>query len=153
VKARTKVLNTGTFPDVGRPRRMKTGTIRQTIEIRAKPEEVYKALMTTKGHAAFTGAPARISTKVGGKFTAWDGYIHGMNLELVPGKRIVQAWRPSAEGWPEDYYSKVTFDLSPTSRGTKIQFVHSEVPKEHVGHLSSGWHESYWEPLKAYLED
>lgn len=130
---------------------MRTGTIRQTVELPGSPEEVYRALMTTEGHVGFTGAPARISGKVGGTFTAWDGYIHGKNLKLVRGKRIEQAWRPSEEGWPKAHFSKVVFALARSPRGTRLTFTHSRVPVEHVGHLSAGWKESYWRPLRAYL--
>ena len=130
---------------------MKTGTIRQTVTLPGPPEAVYRALMTTKGHAAFTGAPARISPRVGGTFTAWDGYIHGKNLKLVPGKRIEQTWRPSEEGWPSDHFSTVTFVLAKSPEGTRLTFTHAKVPAEHVAHLSSGWKESYWDPLRAYL--
>lgn len=132
---------------------MKTGTIRQTVLLPASPDEVYRALMTTEGHIGFTGADAKISPRVGGKFMAWGGYIHGKNLELVPGKRIVQTWRPEADGWPSDYYSKVTFDLSPARGGTRLKFTHSDVLREHVGHLSSGWKQSYWQPLRKYFQE
>jgi uncharacterized protein YndB with AHSA1/START domain len=130
---------------------MKTKTLRQTVTFPAPPNEVYAALMTSRGHAAFTGAPAKISPRVGGKFSAWGGYIHGTNLELVPGKKIVQTWRPSEDGWPEDYFSKVTFVLTPVAGGTRLSFTHSGVVAEHAGHLSSGWKESYWDPLERYL--
>jgi len=130
---------------------MKTGTIRQTVTLPAKPLDVYSALMTTRGHAAFTGAPARISPKVGGTFTAWGGYIHGRNLELVPGRRIVQEWRPSEDSWPGDHYSIVTFVLEPAGAGTRIRFTQARVPQDHVGHLAEGWKESYWDPLRAYF--
>lgn len=130
---------------------MKTRTIRQSVFLPGAPDEVYRALMTSRGHAAFTGASARISPRVGGRFTAWDGYIHGTNLELVPGKKIVQSWRPSEESWPASHYSKVTFRLSPSRGGTRLSFVHSGVLDEHAGHLSKGWYESYWNPLKTYL--
>ncbi len=131
---------------------MKTRTIRQNVVIRATPTQVYDALMTSKGHAAFTGAPARISPKVGGRFTAWGGYIHGKNVELVPGKLIVQDWRPSDSSWPSDYYSRVRFQMKPVRGGTRIAFTHSRVLEEHAGHLSKGWKESYWDPLRAYFQ-
>ena len=130
---------------------MKTRTIRQTATFPAKPLEVYEALMTSRGHAAFTGAPARISSKVGGTFWAWGGYIHGRNLELVPGKRIVQSWRPTEESWPEDYFSTVKFELEATAGGTRLKFTHSGVLAEHAGHLADGWKSSYWTPLRAYF--
>jgi len=131
---------------------MRTRTIRQTVTIRATPDEVFRALMTSRGHREFTGASARITSKVGATFMAWGGYIHGKNLELVPGQKIVQSWRPSADGWPPNYYSKVRYVLRPTSRGTRIEFTHSGVLPEHAGHLARGWHESYWRPLRRTLE-
>ncbi|MCI4340473.1 MAG: SRPBCC domain-containing protein [Thermoplasmata archaeon] len=126
-------------------------TIRQTILVPADPDAVYQALMTTRGHEAFTGAKARISPKVGGTFMAWGGYIHGRNLELVPGRKIVQSWTPSDETWPAEYASKVTYRLAKVRGGTRISFTHSGVPVEHAGHLSKGWHESYWEPLRRHF--
>jgi activator of HSP90 ATPase len=130
---------------------MKAGTIRQKVTIHAGPLEVYQALMTSRGHAAFTGAPAKISPRVGGAFTAWGGYIHGRNVRLTPGKKIVQEWRPSEASWPVDHFSMVTFSLEGIRGGTRISFTQTKVPEEHVGHLSTGWKESYWEPLEKYF--
>src|SRR5437870_2591355 len=44
-------------------------------------------------HTAFTGAKATIEALVGGKHSAWDGYIVGENLALEPNRRILQSWR------------------------------------------------------------
>jgi uncharacterized protein YndB with AHSA1/START domain len=130
---------------------MKVGTIRQTLVLPGTPQQVYDALMTTRGHKAFTGADARISSKVGGKFMAWGGYIHGTNLKLVPGKTIVQSWVPSDKTWPKGHASKVRFSLAASPRGTRLTFTQTGVPVEHVGHLSPGWKVSYWTPLRKYL--
>lgn len=133
-------------------RARKTRTIHQTVVLPGSPDEVYQALMTSRGHFGFSGAPARINDRVGATFVVWGGYIHGRNLELVPGKRIVQSWRPSEETWPEDYYSTVTFELSESPGGTRLRFEHAGVLADHAGHLSAGWKESYWLPLAAYLK-
>lgn len=130
---------------------MRLRTIRQTVVLPGSPMDVYRALMTTRGHAGFSGAAARISPKVGGTFMAWGGYIHGKNLKLVPGKTIVQSWVPSEVSWPEGHESKVSFRLAPSPRGTRVTFTHSGVPSEHASHLASGWKESYWIPLRRYL--
>jgi uncharacterized protein YndB with AHSA1/START domain len=130
---------------------MKLRTIRQTVVLPGAPDDVYRALMTTKGHKGFTGADAKISSKVGGKFMAWGGYIHGKNLTLVPGKTIVQTWVPSDPNWPKGHESTVRFALARTARGTRVTFTQSKVPSEHVGHLSPGWKKSYWTPLRKYL--
>ena len=74
---------------------MKTRTIRQTVAFKATPHEVFEALMDSKKHSEFTGGKAKISRNVSGKFTAYDGYAEGTNLELVKDKKIVQTWRAS----------------------------------------------------------
>ena len=82
---------------------MKTKTIRQTVNFKAAPMEVYEMIMDSKKHQSLSGEKAKISRKIGGPFTAWGGHLTGINLCLKPGERIVQAWR--ATGWPPDYYS------------------------------------------------
>ena len=42
-----------------------------------------------------TGGDAEVSERVGAAYSAWDGYITGRNVELVPGRSIVQTWRTS----------------------------------------------------------
>ena len=69
---------------------------------KASPHEVYNMLINSKKHQSLSGEPAKISRKVGGKFTAWGSHISGINLVLKPGKKIVQAWR--ATGWWPDHY-------------------------------------------------
>jgi activator of HSP90 ATPase len=88
---------------------MKTKTIRQSATFKASPHAVYEMLMDSRKHAKFTREKASVSRKIGGKFTAYAGYISGVNLDLVPGKKIVQSWRGS--DWPDGHYSKVTFSL------------------------------------------
>ncbi len=130
---------------------MKVKTIRQTVILPGTPRQVFDALMTSRGHREFTGAAARISQKVRGKFMAWDGYIHGTNLKLVPGKTILQSWRPTEATWPKTYYSKVRFDLTKAAKGTRVKFTHSGVLIEHAGHLAEGWKDHYWKRLREYL--
>ena len=75
---------------------LKTVTIKQRILIPSvKPEEVYSALADPKKHSAFTASKATMNPKPGGRFTAWDDYITGKNLELIKGKKIVQEWKTS----------------------------------------------------------
>jgi uncharacterized protein YndB with AHSA1/START domain len=69
---------------------MKTKTLQQTVTFKASPRQVYDMLMDSKKHQSLSGQPAKISRKVGGKFTAWDSHISGFNLALDPGQKIVQ---------------------------------------------------------------
>ncbi len=61
----------------------------------ASPQAVYEAWLNSAAHSAMTGGKAKASKRVGAAFSAWDGYIVGKNIELVPGARIVQSWRAS----------------------------------------------------------
>lgn len=125
-------------------------TIKQRITIQATPQRVYEALMDSKKHTAFTGAKAEISRKVGGKFKSYGPYIEGVNVELVKGRRIVQAWR--GNDWPTGAYSIATFELSSEPGGkTLLEFTQSGVPDKHHKSITQGWKDYYWTPLKRYL--
>jgi activator of HSP90 ATPase len=125
-------------------------TIRQTVTFNASPHAVYEALMDSRKHAAFSQMPARISRKPGGWFTAYGPYLSGVNLELVPGKKIVQFWR--SKNWPEHHYSTVTFALNRVRGGTRLTFTQVGVPDNDYKAKTRGWVKSYWEPMKAMLE-
>ena len=126
------------------------GTIEQIEHFSASPEVVYHALMDGKLHAAFTGAVAKIAGRVGGAFSAWGGYIKGHVLELVPGEKIVQAWRTT--DFPREYPdSNLEIRLTPESGGTRLRLLHSNVPEKSVESYHSGWHDNYWQPLRAWL--
>jgi len=127
-------------------------TIRQTVTIGAKPEDVYDVLIDSKKHTKLTGSSASISDKVGGRFTAWDGYIFGKNLELVRGKRIVQEW--STTEWPKGYPpSRLEIILTPKADGTQLKMIHSKVPAEQRDDYAEGWKSYYWDPLVAYFKE
>jgi uncharacterized protein YndB with AHSA1/START domain len=126
-------------------------TIRQTATFKARPRAVYEALMDSRKHAAFTGQPARIDRRPGGRFTAYGTYLRGVTVELVPHKRIVQLWR--SRNWPPYHYSTVTFALAPAPRGgTRLRFTQEGVPDNDYRAKRSGWVNSYWDKLKRYLE-
>ncbi len=129
---------------------METKTIRQSATFKAVPHDVYEALMDSKKHSKFTGDKASISRKVGGKFSAFDGYCEGVNIELVPDEKIVQTWR--ASDWPKGHYARVTFSLKQIDGRTRLTFTQSGVPSEQYDDISQGWRDYYWTPLKAMLE-
>ena len=77
---------------------MKTKSIRQTVTFDAKPIDVYNLIMDAEKHAAFTGSKVTMSKELNGKFSVFDGYCRGYNIELIPGKKIVQAWHFAEDG-------------------------------------------------------
>jgi activator of HSP90 ATPase len=129
---------------------METKTLKQTVTFKTNPHEVYEALMDSKKHSKFTGDKATVSRKVGGKFSAFDGYSEGTNLELAPDSKIVQTWR--ASDWPEGHYSKVTFSFKAIPAGTRLTFTQTGIPAKQYEEISQGWRDYYWAPMKEMLE-
>jgi activator of HSP90 ATPase len=125
---------------------MQTKTIQQTVTFKASPQEVYDVLMNSKKHRSLSGESAKISKKVGGKFTAWSGHLSGINLVLKPGKKIVQAWR--ATGWWPDHYSIAIFDITKVRGGSKLKFTQIGIPPNRYSGHYRGWIEAYWTPMK-----
>jgi activator of HSP90 ATPase len=124
--------------------------IQQTVTFKASPHDVYEALMDSKKHAAFTGSKAKIIRAVGGSIMAYDNYITGKNVELVPDRKIVQDWR--AVDWPEGCFSRVVFEFTAIPEGTRLDFIHTDVPEGTEEEFTQGWIDNYWGPLKVYLE-
>jgi activator of HSP90 ATPase len=124
-------------------------SIHQEIDFKASPERFYDALLDATQFAAFSGAAAEIQREAGGAFKCFDGQIVGRNVELVPNRRIVQAWR--SNGWPEGDYSIVRFELKEQGSGTRLTMDHWGFPEGQMANLGAGWTRHYWEPLQKYL--
>lgn len=116
----------------------------------ASPRRVYEAWLDSKAHTEMTGGAARVNPRKGGKFSAWDGYITGKNLELEPGRRILQAWRTSEfpQGSPD---SRLEVLLEPAKGGARITLRHTEIPDGQGGSYLEGWKAYYFEPMKRYF--
>ena len=139
------------MPTVSSPESSSVKTIRQRILIPASPEDVYEAFIDPRIHAAFTAAPATGSRRVGGRFSAWDGYITGVHRELVPGERIVQDWVTTE--WPEGApASRLELTFKRVGRGTELRMVHSNVPASQADGYRQGWIDYYWTPLRKYFQ-
>jgi uncharacterized protein YndB with AHSA1/START domain len=61
-----------------------------SVDLPVSPERAFRAWFDSYEHSQFTGSPAKIDPQVGGKFTAWDGYIQGKNV----GENPFQPHRP-----------------------------------------------------------
>jgi|SRR5450432_2632911 activator of HSP90 ATPase len=118
----------------------------QTVPFRATPKKLFEMYVDSRRHSASTGAPAKICRKVRGTFRAFGGAIHGKNLALVPGKRIVQLWR--ANHWKKDDWSVLILTFSRVAGGAQIDLAHVGVPEyDHKG-VRQGWPKYYWKPWK-----
>ena len=121
-----------------------------TTQIKATAKQIYKSWLSTQRHSKMTGGAAFISDKIGDSFTAWDGYISGKNIELVPYNKIVQSWRSSNfEDKEED--SQIEVLLSEQEGETILTLKHTNVP-DSGDHYKKGWDEHYFQPMKRYFE-
>jgi len=127
-----------------------TFTLTKTIP--ATAQEIYEAWLDSLSHSEMTGGTAKMSDQIGDEVSAWDDYISGRNLELVPGERIVQTWRTSEFG-DEDEDSIITVTLEETDEGTLLTLEHSNVPDEQRSYEEGGWQENYFEPMVAYFTE
>jgi uncharacterized protein YndB with AHSA1/START domain len=124
--------------------------IEQQLRFEASPDRVFSALTQGAQFSAFSGgAPAQIDASAGGAFSCFGGMISGRNVEVTPGKRLVQAWR--AGNWDEGVYSIVRFELAADGEGTRLAFTQAGHPEAQESHLAQGWPKMYWEPLAKHL--
>jgi uncharacterized protein YndB with AHSA1/START domain len=115
------------------------------VGIKSSPEEVYKALATRDGLAAWWTNNTQGESKVGEllkfRFSVGGTEIGGFDmkvLELQPGKRVL--WQ--VVGGPEEWVgTKVSWDLKQDGEYTIVLFNHQEwrEPVEFMHHCSTKW--------------
>lgn len=114
------------------------------------PGKLYNFYMNAKQHSLITGAPAKISNKVGAAFSAHGSYIAGKNLYLIKDELIVQTWR--AESWSKnDPDSIFIIGLEKKGNDAVLNAVHANVPDNAEASLRKGWLDHYWNPMKDNL--
>jgi activator of HSP90 ATPase len=131
-------------------------SIHQEVTIAAAPKRVYEVLTDARQFTKMTtfspvmnAAPAQIGRSVGDSFTLFGGHIVGRQIELVPYRRIVQAWR--VVDWDPGVFSIAKFELTDRGAKTAILFDHTGFPKGKAEHLAEGWRLNYWIPLAKFL--
>ena len=97
-----------------------------------------------------TGAGASSDPKVGGAFTAWDGYIEGAYVELTPYAHIAQRWR-TVEFPIDAPDSLLEIVLKSSNGGTLLTLNHSELPDAQSGSYKVGWADNYFDPMTTYF--
>ncbi len=125
-------------------------TIRQKVRFNAAPRAVYDLLADSRKRTEVTGRKAAIGRHVGGAFSTDNGRVTGVNVDLVPGKRLVQAWR--RHDFPDGVYSMAAIPLAPTARGgTELVLTRRGVPKHLIPETEDYWRQGYWARMKERL--
>jgi activator of HSP90 ATPase len=125
-------------------------SLKMSADLPVTPEKLCKAWLDSSEHGLFTGSSAEIDPKVGGKYTAWDGYISGKTLEIEPGKRILQSWRTTefAEADPD---SRLELLFAAIPEGTRLTLIHTNIPDGQKEMYREGWEEYYFKPMQEYF--
>jgi uncharacterized protein YndB with AHSA1/START domain len=121
-----------------------------TTTLPASAQDIYEAWLDSLAHTEMTGSEAIMSDEVGDEVAAWDGYISGRNLELVPGERIVQSWR-TTQFTDEHEDSQIIVTLKAVEDGTLLTLEHTNVPDAQRSYEEGGWQEHYFDPMKEYF--
>lgn len=124
------------------------GNFNYELQIAADPEEVFTALTNPFQIELWSGYPADMKPERGYVFSLWEGDIAGVNLEVVPGKKLVQEW---FFGENEEA-SVVTFKLKREGNGTLLTLTHTHIPEEVYEEITEGWKTCYLGSLKDMLE-
>jgi uncharacterized protein YndB with AHSA1/START domain len=124
--------------------------LRVSVKLPVEPEQLYRSWLDARAHSAFTGGEATIEARVGGRHTAWDGYIEGRVLVLEPHRRIVQSWRTS-DFPPGSMDSRLEVLIKPAAGGSELVLLHSEIPPGQGSDYASGWQDHYFEPMLAHF--
>ena len=123
-------------------------TIKHKVRFKVPPNAIYDLLADSRKRTEITGRKALMSDKVGGEFSTDEGQVTGVNVDLVPGQRLVQAWR--RRDFPEGVYSMAAITLARTAGGgTELVLTHRGVPKHLLDQIEDYWRLVYWAPMRA----
>jgi activator of HSP90 ATPase len=129
---------------------MKTIILSSTFNTNA--EFLYKFFTDSKLHTEITGSKAIVNNKIGGKFSAWDGYITGEITGLKKNKKIVQKWRTTEfNETDKDSVLEITIEDIDKNK-SRMQLKHDGLPKGTEEDYKNGWKEYYIQPLKEFIK-
>jgi uncharacterized protein YndB with AHSA1/START domain len=119
--------------------------------VAAEPARVYKAWLDAREHALLTGGgEATVEPWVGGRFTAFDGYVHGIILGLDEGRRLVQTWR-TVDFTPEMRDARVVVEFEATKGGTTVRVRQTDTPVDQRARYERGWNEHYLKRMARHF--
>jgi len=125
-------------------------TLTQTYHIQATLADVWQALVDPGEIDGWDGGPAVMDEKVGTEFKLWGGEIWGKNIEVIPGKKLVQEWNDTQDPIEPTI---LTLTLAAEDAGTIVELLHTNIPDDRADDIEQGWQDYYMGPLKEYVEN
>lgn len=111
--------------------------------------EVYALLTDAERQTAAFKSRCTFTHSVGGEFSAYEGLVHGTNLYLEDGRKLLQRWR--AADWPAGHFSMVRMQLREAEGGAELVMNHSDAPADQAKRLDELWNAYFWRPLDGVL--
>src|SRR5712691_4774451 len=105
--------------------------IERELEIAASPETVWQFLVDPEKALRWMGLSGTFDIQAGGAYriVIIPGHIaSGEYLELDPPRRLVYTWGWDEGGSVPPGGSTVEFELSRSGAGTRLRFVHRDLP-------------------------
>jgi uncharacterized protein YndB with AHSA1/START domain len=114
---------------------------RSSIEIRATPDQVFDFLVTPEGMTLWMGEHAVLDPTPGGVFEVdiAGSPIRGRYLEVIRPARVVVSWGVAGSAELPIGASRVSFTLTATDRGTRVDLLHTDLPEPRVAGHADGW--------------
>jgi uncharacterized protein YndB with AHSA1/START domain len=114
---------------------------RDSIEIAATPETVFRYLTTESGLTAWMGQYADLDPRPGGRFAVGiAGYpVRGEYLQVEYPHLVVVSWGFAGSQDLPAGASQVEFKLTPIGAGTQLELTHSGLPETEVRGHRHGW--------------
>lgn len=122
--------------------------LEQVYTIQAPISAVWKALTDGPTAEQWGAAPAKVNACEGGKFSYWDGDVHGVFTKLVPHKLIEQDWYGHDN--PTWKY-KVVFEVEGDTQSTTVRMAYSGDILDEQKDIQD-WQDYYFTPIKKLLE-
>jgi activator of HSP90 ATPase len=120
-----------------------------TVQLNASVKEIYNAWLDSEKHSKMTGAVAKCSNELGGKFDIWEGYITGENMDLIENEEILQSWR-TTEFDSADEDSVLHLYFTENDKGTLLTLNHSNIPSGQTQYIA-GWEENHFVPMREFF--
>jgi len=112
-----------------------------SIEIHASPAAVFEYLVTADGMTAWMGQHAVLDPRPGGAFEVdiAGSPIRGEFLEVDRPHRVVVSWGLAGSREFPVGASTVSFTLTATGGGTRVDLLHSGLPEDRGSGHAYGW--------------
>ncbi len=114
-------------------------TFKKSFRINTEPSDIYAAITNPYTISLWSGYPAIMGTEPGSEFSLWEGDITGINLDFVPGEKLVQEWYFGEQ--PEK--SIVTITIKSDRENSIVTVEHTNIPNESYDDIAEGWREYY----------